>query len=83
MEKLRDTNKFYKELKTTKFFKDNITEDLTNLTINSVQKISNVKIGGLDDDVNYIDFDKDKIIQNSKSLWQKIKDETKYKKIGL
>jgi len=81
LEKLRDTNKFYKELKTTKFFKDNITEDLTNLTINSVQKISNVKIGGLDDDVNYIDFDKDKIIQNSKSLWQKIKDETKYKKI--
>ena len=82
VEKLKNPNVLYDELKNTKFFKENITEDAGTLTIISTQTMSKVNIGGLkDNNVEYIQFDNDDIIQNSKSLWQDIKNQPPYIKI--
>jgi hypothetical protein len=86
VEQLKDKVGFYENLKKTKFFKDNITEAAGNLTIQGTTdnpiKIGNVKIGGLaDENVDYIDFDTDGIINNSKSLWPEIKKDQKYENL--
>ena len=82
VEKLKNPNVLYDELKNTKFFKENITEDAVTLTIISTQTMSKVNIGGLKDgNVEYIQFDNDSIIQNSKSLWKNIRNDPAYIKI--
>lgn len=86
VEQLKDKVGFYENLKNTKFFKDNITEAAGNLTIQGTTdnpiEIGNVKIGGLaDENVDYIDFDTDGIINNSQTLWTDIKNNPHYKKL--
>jgi hypothetical protein len=79
---LKSPEDLYDKLKKTTFFKDNITEESNGiLEIKSAQKIGGVLIGGLDDkNVHYVEFDNNNITQNSKSLWENIKKEKKYKK---
>ena len=65
----------------TEFFKVNVTEDGTNYKIDDHNEIGGVKIGGISSGVDFIEFDNDDIIENSKSLWKEIKEFDKYTRI--
>jgi len=83
LQKLKNADNLYNEFKKTKFFIDNIIEESDILKITSAQKIGSFNIGGLDDGVNYIDFDTNAIINNSKNLYKEISDDKNYKNLGI
>ncbi len=74
------------DLKKCKFYTDFILEEPNNYIIseeNSFQKIGNFKISGtFSDKVDYILFDDPSIINNSKKLFQEIKDDETYRKFA-
>ena len=68
----------------TEFYKKNIEKDGSNYNIKNDGpdvKIGSEKIGGKESGVNFIEFDNDKIVDNSKSLWKEIRDYPSYSNI--
>tara|TARA_R110002020_G_scaffold209049_1_gene414918 strand:+ start:15824 stop:21127 length:5304 start_codon:yes stop_codon:yes gene_type:complete len=77
-------NKDHTILNNTEFYKKNIEKDGLEYNIKNDGpdvKIGSEKIGGKESGVNFIEFDNDKIIDNSKSLWKEVRDYPAYSTI--